>query len=224
MSDFAQTKTPQGYLPFKAVRRGPRADKNNENSYNELAFELYTPTELAEHPEATASTHDTRHADLVKLAACMQLDGDGVRFNRDNAIDLAQSSGPLFGSSAVESIRDWGFAATPALVALRIQEYLNGSCEIGKVAGLGQIGKLRIVAEQADSAFTLYSFGFPVAGAYAGVVLIIRTALGAEHQHHSFSQKPPCERPLFLMQLIYSARPYRKRDFDRVIKLEFCKS
>lgn len=192
MSDFAQTKTPQGYLPFKAVRRGPRADKNNENSYNELAFELYTPTELAEHPEATASTHDTRHADLVKLAACMQLDGDGVHFNRDNALELAQSSGPLFGSSAVESIRDWGFAATPALVALRIQEYLNGSCEIGKVAGLGQIGKLRIVAEQADSAFTLYSFGFPVAGAYAGVVRqfpIIRRIGSSSGYYYAFVTK-----------------------------------
>ncbi len=194
MSDFAQTRTPQGYLPFKSVRRGPLADKTDENSYSELVFELYTPTELAEHPEAAISAHDARHADLIKLAACMQLNGDdgGAHFNRDNALDLAQSSGPLFGSSAIESVHDWGFAATPALVALRIQEYLNGNCEIGKVAGLGQIGKLCIATEQTDTTFTLYSFAFPVVGAYANVVRqlpIIRRIGSSSGYYYAFVTK-----------------------------------
>ncbi len=221
MVDFNQTKTSQGYLPFRSVElvegaatneceesavkepageqsAGERSAcaalsaersmaKNEGESVTEqssgeapfLVFDLYMPTELEDCPEASVPRHDERHADLIKLAACVQPAADDptqLAANKQGMFELAQTTGPLFGGAAVENLRDWGLAATSALLAVRLQEYLNGGSSIEKLASLGFIRKCVASVEGATASgeneeqFVFYSVGLVLSSAYRSVV------------------------------------------------------
>lgn len=226
MVDFNQTKTSQGYLPFRSVElvEGTAANECEELAVKELAgelstgersayavlpaarpatknkaesvvdqpagkqpsgeapflvFDLYMPTELEDCPKASVPRHDERHADLIKLAACVQPSADDpaqLAANKQGMLALAQTTGPLFGGAAVEGLRDWGLAATSALLAVRLQEYLNGGSAIEKVASLGLIHKCVASVEgtgapgENGAQFVFYSFGLALSAAYRNVV------------------------------------------------------
>lgn len=169
MAGLSQTKTVQGYVPFRSVElREPQSGQNVNDS--DLAFDLYGPVELAELEHAAVPRHSERHADLIKLASCVEPTGDPaapIRVDVDNILDFARESGPLFGQTAVEAARDWAYAACPALIAVRIQEYLNGNCKIAKVQAIHQIEKFVITNEANNSQFSMYSLYLGAHGDYA---------------------------------------------------------
>lgn len=169
MAELSQTKTVQGYIPFKGVElHEPPAGCNVNDS--QLVFDLYGPVELAEHHAAAAPQHSESHADLIRLASCVEPTGDPqtpIRVDVDNILDFARESGPLFGQNATEIARDWAYAACPALIAVRIQEYLNGNCKITKVQAIHQIEKFVITNEANSSQFAMYSLYLGVHGDYA---------------------------------------------------------
>ena len=90
-----------------------------------------------------------------------------IRVDVGNIVDFARQTGPLFGVSETEIVRDWAYAAVSALVAVRIQEFLNGNCNIAKVRAIRQIDKVVISSEADESSFIMYSIYLGISGGYA---------------------------------------------------------
>lgn len=169
MFNLSQTKTVQGFIPFKGVKTvGPQVGQSPSDTL--LAFDLYRPVELSELKQGTSPMHSERHADLIKLASCVEPTGNPespIRMDVDNVVDFARQTGPLFGVRDTELVRDWAYAAVSALVAVRIQEFLNGNCNIAKVSAIRQIDKVAITSEADRSSFSMYSIYLGISGGYA---------------------------------------------------------
>ena len=169
MFNLSQTKTVQGFIPFKGVKTvGPQVGQSPSDTL--LAFDLYRPVELSELKQGTSPMHSERHADLIKLASCVEPTGNPespIRMDVDNIVDFARQTGPLFGVRDNELVRDWAYAAVSALVAVRIQEFLNGNCNIAKVSAIRQIDKVAITSEADRSSFSMYSIYLGISGGYA---------------------------------------------------------
>ena len=169
MFNLSQTKTVQGFIPFKGVKTvGPQVGQPPSDTL--LAFDLYRPVELSELKQGTSPMHSERHADLIKLASCVEPTGNPespIRMDVDNIVDFARQTGPLFGVRDTELVRDWAYAAVSALVAVRIQEFLNGNCNIAKVSAIRQIDKVAITSEADRSSFSMYSIYLGISGGYA---------------------------------------------------------
>ena len=169
MFNLSQTKTVQGFIPFKGVKTvGPQVGQPPSDTL--LAFDLYRPVELSELKQGTSPMHSERHADLIKLASCVEPTGNPespIRMDVDNIVDFARQTGPLFGVRDNELVRDWAYAAVSALVAVRIQEFLNGNCNIAKVSAIRQIDKVAITSEADRSSFSMYSIYLGISGGYA---------------------------------------------------------
>ena len=169
MFNLSQTKTVQGFIPFKGVKTiGPQVGQTPSDTL--LAFDLYRPVELSELKQNASPMHSERHADLIKLASCVEPTGtpeSPIRMDVDNIVDFARQTGPLFGVRDTELVRDWAYAAVSALVAVRIQEFLNGNCSIAKVSAIRQIDKVVITSEADRSSFSIYSIYLGISGGYA---------------------------------------------------------
>lgn len=169
MFNLSQTKTVQGFIPFKGVKTiGPQVGQTPSDTL--LAFDLYRPVELSELKQNASPMHGERHADLIKLASCVEPTGtpeSPIRMDVDNIVDFARQTGPLFGVRDTELVRDWAYAAVSALVAVRIQEFLNGNCSIAKVSAIRQIDKVVITSEADRSSFSMYSIYLGISGGYA---------------------------------------------------------
>ena len=169
MFNLSQTKTVQGFIPFKDVKTiGPQVGQTPSDTL--LAFDLYRPVELSELKQDASPMHSERHADLIKLASCVEPTGNPespIRMDVDNIVDFARQTGPLFGVRDTELVRDWAYAAVSALVAVRIQEFLNGNCSIAKVSAIRQIDKVVITSEADRSSFSMYSIYLGISGGYA---------------------------------------------------------
>lgn len=169
MFNLSQTKTVQGFIPFKGVKTiGPQVGQTPSDTL--LAFDLYRPVELSELKQNASPMHSERHADLIKLASCVEPTGNPespIRMDVDNIVDFARQTGPLFGVRDTELVRDWAYAAVSALVAVRIQEFLNGNCSIAKVSAIRQIDKVVITSEADRSSFSMYSIYLGISGGYA---------------------------------------------------------
>ena len=169
MFNLSQTKTVQGFIPFKGVKTvGPQVGQSPSDTL--LAFDLYRPVGLSELKQGTSPMHSERHADLIKLASCVEPTGNPespIRMDVDNIVDFARQTGPLFGVRDNELVRDWAYAAVSALVAVRIQEFLNGNCNIAKVSAIRQIDKVAITSEADRSSFSMYSIYLGISGGYA---------------------------------------------------------
>lgn len=169
MFNLSQTKTVQGFIPFKDVKTiGPQVGQTPSDTL--LAFDLYRPVELSELKQDASPMHSERHADLIKLASCVEPTGNPespIRMDVDNIVDFARQTGPLFGVRDTELVRDWAYAAVSALVAVRIQEFLNGNCSIAKVSAIRQIDKVVITSEADGSSFSMYSIYLGISGGYA---------------------------------------------------------
>lgn len=169
MFNLSQTKTVQGFIPFKDVKTiGPQVGQTPSDTL--LAFDLYRPVELSELKQNASPMHSERHADLIKLASCVEPTGNPespIRMDVDNIVDFARQTGPLFGVRDTELVRDWAYAAVSALVAVRIQEFLNGNCSIAKVSAIRQIDKVVITSEADGSSFSMYSIYLGISGGYA---------------------------------------------------------
>lgn len=169
MFNLSQTKTVQGFIPFKDVKTiGPQVGQTPSDTL--LAFDLYRPVELSELKQNASPMHSERHADLIKLASCVEPTGNPespIRMDVDNIVEFARQTGPLFGVRDTELVRDWAYAAVSALVAVRIQEFLNGNCSIAKVSAIRQIDKVVITSEADRSSFSMYSIYLGISGDYA---------------------------------------------------------
>ena len=169
MFNLSQTKTVQGFIPFKGVKTvGPQVGQSPSDTL--LDFDLYRPVELSELKQDASPMHSERHADLIKLASCVEPTGNPespIRMDVDNIVDFARQTGPLFGVRDTELVRDWAYAAVSALVAVRIQEFLNGNCSIAKVSAIRQIDKVVITSEADRSSFSMYSIYLGISGGYA---------------------------------------------------------
>lgn len=169
MFNLSQTKTVQGFIPFKDVKTiGPQVGQTPSDTL--LAFDLYRPVELSELKQNASPMHSERHADLIKLASCVEPTGNPespIRMDVDNIVEFACQTGPLFGVRDTELVRDWAYAAVSALVAVRIQEFLNGNCSIAKVSAIRQIDKVVITSEADGSSFSMYSIYLGISGGYA---------------------------------------------------------
>lgn len=169
MFNLSQTKTVQGFIPFKDVKTiGPQDGQAPSDTL--LAFDLYRPVELSELKRNVSPMHSERHADLIKLASCVEPTGNPespIRMDVDNIVDFARQTGPVFGVHDTELVRDWAYAAVSALVAVRIQEFLNGNCSIAKVSAIRQIDKVVITSEADGSSFSMYSIYLGISGGYA---------------------------------------------------------
>lgn len=169
MFNLSQTKTVQGFIPFKDVKTvGPQVGQSPSDTL--LDFDLYRPVELSELKQDASPMHSERHADLIKLASCVEPTGNPespIRMDVDNIVDFARQTGPLFGVRDNELVRDWAYAAVSALVAVRIQEFLNGNCNIAKVSAIRQIDKVAITSEADRSSFSMYSIYLGISGGYA---------------------------------------------------------
>ena len=169
MFNLSQTKTVQGFIPFKGVKTvGPQVGQSPSDTL--LDFDLYRPVELSELKQDVSPMHSERHADLIKLASCVEPTGNPespIRMDVDNIVDFARQTGPLFGVRDTELVRDWAYAAVSALVAVRIQEFLNGNCSIAKVSAIRQIDKVVITSAADRSSFSMYSTYLGISGGYA---------------------------------------------------------
>lgn len=168
MFELSQTKSVEGSVPFKKVNLIENPPGTTQGDA-QLVFELYMPTELAGRNKVTPE-HSERHADLIRLASCIEPTGDPehpFEASLFNVLDYASQTGPLFGRHAIETVRDWSYAALAALISMRIQEYLNGSCGITKVSVLHQIVKTAVTCTANNSTFTMYSVYLGTSGDYA---------------------------------------------------------
>lgn len=169
MFNLSQTKTAQGFIPFKDVKTVEPHERQSASD-TLLFFDLYRPIELSELNHNAAPMHNERHADLIKLASCVEPTGNPespIRVDVGNIVDFARQTGPLFGVSETEIVRDWAYTAVSALVAVRIQEFLNGNCNIAKVRAIRQIDKVVISSEADGSSFIMYSIYLGISGGYA---------------------------------------------------------
>lgn len=169
MFNLSQTKTAQGFIPFKDVKTVEPHERQSASD-TLLFFDLYRPIELSELNHNAAPMHNERHADLIKLASCVESTGNPespIRVDVGNIVDFARQTGPLFGVSETEIVRDWAYTAVSALVAVRIQEFLNGNCNIAKVRAIRQIDKVVISSEADGSSFIMYSIYLGISGGYA---------------------------------------------------------
>ena len=169
MFNLSQTKTAQGFIPFKDVKTVEPHERQSASD-TLLFFDLYRPIELSELNHNAAPKHNERHADLIKLASCVEPTGNPespIRVDVGNIVDFARQTGPLFGVSETEIVRDWAYTAVSALVAVRIQEFLNGNCNIAKVRAIRQIDKGVISSEADGSSFIMYSIYLGISGGYA---------------------------------------------------------
>lgn len=169
MFNLSQTKTAQGFIPFKDVKTVEPHERQSASD-TLLLFDLYRPIELSELNHNAAPKHNERHADLIKLASCVEPTGNPespIRVDVGNIVDFARQTGPLFGVSETEIVRDWAYTAVSALVAVRIQEFLNGNCNIAKVRAIRQIDKVVISSEADGSSFIMYSIYLGISGGYA---------------------------------------------------------
>ena len=77
------------------------------------------PTELAGSKSNEGPAHSERHADLIRLASCIEptaVKEQPFRASLFSVLDYAEQTGPLFGKHAIESVRDWANAAMAASV------------------------------------------------------------------------------------------------------------
>lgn len=168
MFEFSQTRTVEGSIPFKKVNLIEN-EPNRPVGEAQLVFELYMPTELAGSKSNEGPAHSERHADLIRLASCIEptaVKEQPFRASLFSVLDYAEQTGPLFGKHAIESVRDWANAAMAALIAMRIQEYLNGSCTIAKVSALERIEKSVVTCAANGSSFKIYTTILRAGGDY----------------------------------------------------------
>mgnify|MGYP007078009047 FL=1 len=108
MFNLSQTKTAQGFIPFKDVKTVEPHDGQTASD-TLLLFDLYRPIELSELNHSAAPKHNERHADLIRLASCVEPTGNPespIRVYVGNIVDFARQTGPLFGVSETEIVRD----------------------------------------------------------------------------------------------------------------------
>lgn len=99
MFEFSQTRTVEGSIPFKKVNLIEN-EPNRPVGEAQLVFELYMPTELAGNKSNEGPAHSKRHADLIRLASCIEptaVKEQPFRASLFNVLDYAEQTGPLFG-------------------------------------------------------------------------------------------------------------------------------
>lgn len=129
-----------------------------------LEFNLLSPQECAElerRSDDASWRHPSVETSLVNLGACMVSSDKGWRPHVVALIDFARGSGPLFGDgSGVESFRSWAYAADAAMLAIRLQECINGKRGPETLRSLERVDKLELRLSKRASAISIFSLCF----------------------------------------------------------------
>lgn len=161
---FMQTKTSQGFIPFRGATL--RDDET-------LEFDVLPARDLmgiAPTRRATVSSPAATR-DLIELALCSpSAESSDARRTESMLYAFAQWSGPLFGLSNIESLRAWKYAADVAMLATRFQECTNGSKPISALKALGRVHKQRVIDSATGACFDEFDVAIAVCGEYRDVV------------------------------------------------------
>lgn len=161
---FVQTKTSQGFIPFRGVML--RDD-------GALEFDVLSARELmsAEPSRRAMMSSPAATKDLIDLALCSpSAESSDAQRAESMLYAFAQWSGPLFGSSHIESLRAWKYAADVAMLATRLQECANGLKPISSLKALGRVHKQRVIDSVAGVGFDELDVAIAVCGEYRDVV------------------------------------------------------
>lgn len=139
ISVLDQIRTPQGRYPV----RDAAIVRDGEEPL--LSFAFRTPEELAAAPDDGASG--------------IGLEDIGV-LSQETLVGLARATGPLFGPAPRELVADWQSAAGAALVAMEIQEAVNGAKPIGLVNQ--HVSTTRVKNPGTGNDFNLYALSLPL--------------------------------------------------------------
>ena len=159
MADIALTKTAQGFIPCRHVRRIDAPGARAARSAPVFRFDL---------AGAAAARQAQPPLTLVDLAACVAPSPAGWKPDPDLLLDFARRSGPLLGReegpAVDEPVRFWSSAAYAALLAVRLQECANDRRPVATLRPMGQPKKLVIVpsGSAGDAApISFYQVGIP---------------------------------------------------------------
>lgn len=161
---FVQTKTSQGFIPFRGVML--RDD-------GMLEFDALSARDLmsAEPSRRAMMSSPASTKDLIDLALCSpSAESSDAQRAESMLYAFAQWSGPLFGSSHIESLRAWKYAADVAMLATRFQECANGSKPISALKALGRVHKQRVINSATGVSFDEFDVAIAVCGEYRDVV------------------------------------------------------
>lgn len=187
---FSQTKTKQGFLPFRGVELvdadgrplPPQAGLPSVRG-TALRFGLLTSREVmrlrsaADAPAGApgdapaALLAPRRERDITHLGLCTPFTAQGAERSAESLLAFAQGSGPLFGgASGVEDLRAWRCAADAAMLAVLIQEVVNGSRSVGERALSERVSKLRLTHDASGRAFTVFDLNVLLHRGYEDVI------------------------------------------------------
>lgn len=161
---FMQAKAFQGFIPFRGVTL--RDDEAFE-------FDVLSARDLmdVEPSRRAAMSSPAATKDLVDLALCSpSAESSDAQHAESMLYAFAQWSGPLFGSSNIESFRAWKYAADVAILATRLQECANGSKPISALKSLGRVYKQRVINSATGVGFDEFDVAIAVCGEYRDVV------------------------------------------------------
>lgn len=112
--------------------------------------------------------NDQEH-DLVDLVSILdEHSEETIGASRVRAMEEAQRFGPLFGANRTETTDDWLSAASAAFSAVRIQEVVNKSCDIGLLRTV-PLEKTRY-EDGRGTRFDLFSLALKATGDYKRVI------------------------------------------------------
>lgn len=168
---FSQTKTPQGYLPFRAVSLMMPGSGNEAAHIDEpsFAFDVYTACEMVDARKRGIEipTAPQGVCDLATLGLCVKATARGFTPSEDSLSAFAAENGPLFGAiDGIESLRAWKYAADAAMTATRIQECVNGSKDIRALRAMGRVSKQRLADVVTGAAFEIFTLHINPYGVY----------------------------------------------------------
>lgn len=117
-------------------------------------------------PEETfADAVNGQEHDLVDLVSILEsCSAEAISASKERVIEAAQEFGPLFGADRTETVADWLSAASAAFSAVRIQEVVNKSCDIGLLKTV-PLEKTRYEDER-GARFELFSLALRATGAH----------------------------------------------------------
>ena len=98
---------------------------------------------------------------------CVSQQQGRIEVFRNALLDFALKSGPLFGTSTVESLFAWSSAALIANLALILQEFVNGSMPVQASVVLGNLVKRTVSNPRTGATFDLLTISRLVESHYA---------------------------------------------------------
>lgn len=162
---FAQTRTSRGKIPCSAVVPISNNTPCPLESCTAFRFDPLPPTAISLFSDENTASEDD--LDLLGLTMCVSQQQGRIEVFRNALLDFALKSGPLFGTSTVESLFAWSSAALIANLALVLQEFVNGSMPVQASVVLGNLVKRTVSNPRTGATFDLLTISRLVESHYA---------------------------------------------------------